>query len=111
MLNWPYRRILAAHDAWQRRRAVEEWEHKKQMHIAALISNTNMDEEQNNRGQRIEELEANYEAIKDMIWTSNAKQEPEEAQDDAFMRAGRRNLAKIAPPLLPGEESIQRLPG
>jgi DNA-binding protein H-NS len=71
-----------------------------------------MDDPENNRSQRIEELEEHYETIKDMIWSSSDDVQEEIVEsDDAFMRAGKRALARVAPPQMPGEQSVSRLVG
>ena len=110
MLEWPYRRFLKAFDAWQRRRAVDDCERRKQAHIAALHSNQTWDDKENNRPQAIENLEEHYEQVKDMIWSSSDEVKEEIVEtDNAFMRAGKRALARIVPPEMPGESSVGRL--
>jgi len=77
-----------------------------------MYSNTNMDDPENNRETRVQELQSYYKSLRRAVLGESVDVEEEVADPDrdAFMRASKRNLAAILPPSLPGEESIQRLP-
>lgn len=103
---------MKAFEAWQRRRAAERIERQEDAHIAALYANTNMDDPENNRQQRVGELQEYYNELrKAVLGSSDVDVEPEtDDQAEAFMRAGRRNLAIAVGPKLPGEDQIRALP-
>lgn len=71
-----------------------------------------MDDEKNNREQRVDQLRRYYRALRRHVLGQEVD-EVEEVADpdrDAFMRASQRNLAAILPPEMPGEDAIQKLP-
>jgi hypothetical protein len=98
LLEWPYRRFVKAFEAWQRRRAIERIERQEDLHIAAMYSNTNMDNPDNHRDQRVRSLQDFYKELRTSI-INGGTNEPEAPDEfaQAFMRAGRRNLAIITP--------------
>ena len=99
LLEWPYRRFLRAFEAWQRRRAVERIERQEDLHIAAMYSNTNMDMADNKREERVQDLRDFYKELRRSVLESGREQpEAPDPQADAFMRAGRRSVAVVAPP-------------
>lgn len=112
LLEWPYRRFIAAYSAWRRRKLSEEWEAKKTAHVMALHANTNMDIPENKKAERIKEIEESYDKVVDAIngedIESNVDEMPEEQQ--AFMKAARRGQEMVAPPEMPGERAIANLP-
>lgn len=77
-----------------------------------MYANTNMDDPENQRQQRIHELQTYYSELKLVVLGANDIDiEPEnDDQAEAFMRAGRRNLAKVLTPKMPGEDQIHALP-
>jgi hypothetical protein len=115
-MEWPYRRFLKAFDAFQRRTICDEWKLRKATHLAALYSNTNLDDEKNDRPSIVAKLEQAYDEIIARIWNGgdSDEQEVDQADDSAwqsdFMRAGRRALNTIGPPIMPGEDAIGGLP-
>lgn len=115
LLNWPYRRFIAAYTAWQRRKLAEEWEAKKTAHIMAMYANTNMDMKENDRQARIAELEKSYNSVIDSIMTGKKVDEGQKPEmmsesEHAFMRAAARGQARVALPSMPGESTIRNLP-
>jgi hypothetical protein len=101
---------MRAFDAWQRRCAAERIERQEDLHIAACHANTNLDDEKNNREQRVRQLQDYYKALRRHVlgYAVDVEEEVPDPQRDAFMRAGRRNMVTVG---LPGEDAIQRLPG
>jgi hypothetical protein len=97
LLNWPYRRFIKAFEAWQRRKAIERTEHQEDLHIAAMYSNTNMDDPDNNRGERVKDVQSFYGSLRQEILggTRDRSLEPPDEHAEAFMRASRRSVAKI----------------
>lgn len=111
LLEWPYRRFVKALDSWQRRLAVERVERQEDLHISALYANTNMDNPDNDRIGLVEAVREHYANVRRRILGVHEQEEQLDEQQEAFMRAGRRNLAIVAPPpVLPGENSIKGLP-
>ena len=102
---------MKAFSAWQRRNAVDEIEKRKNLHVAALIANTNWDDEKNDREGHTEDIEKYYETLKNWVWNPNLiREENEEMQDleeaDPFLRAGKRSLQKVVDPKFPNEDEI-----
>lgn len=115
MLEWPYRRFIKAFNASQRRKAVDEIENRKNLHISALHANSNLDDGKGTRKEYIESLEKYYENLKNIVWEPDRVQkENEEMQrleeNDDFLRAGKRNLQKILNPKMPGQSTLESLP-
>jgi hypothetical protein len=113
LLEWPYRRVLKVFDAWQRRNAVDEIERRKNIHVGSLLGIVEW-KEASDQNEAIEDVENYYEMLKDVIW--NPKKMDEENQEmrdlessDPFLAAGKRNLQKIVPAIMPGEEDITGL--
>lgn len=102
---------MAAYSAWQRRKLIEEWEHKKVLHITAMYANTNMDMEENNRPEKIKLTEESYDYVIETIRgnITPEKQREMTEQEHDFMDAAKRGQALIAPPAMPGEETISRM--
>lgn len=125
-MEWPWRRFLKAFDSFQRRTLCDEWKTRKTAHLAALFSNTNLDDERNDRPAIMQKLEEAYDDIVARIWNgADAEASEEEAANEAawdspFMRAGRTQLQMVnasaanvprpVPPRLPGEAAIGALP-
>ena len=114
-MEWPWRRFLKAFDAYQRRSLCEEWRQRKVAHITALFSNTNLDDERNDRQAIVDRLEHSYDELIAHIWNgaegiTEEKAAEEEQWSSPFMRAGRKALASVQPPVLPGENTIGALP-
>lgn len=112
ILEWPYRRFMKAFSAWQRRNSLDEIERRKNLHVSALYSNTNWDDEKNDREAQVENLEKYYETLKDWVWepdkVDRENKEMQELEDsDPFLRAGKRNRQKIVPVSYPGQEDIE----
>lgn len=134
-MEWPYRRFLKAFDSFQRRLLMDEWRARKCAHLAALYSNTNLDDERNDRASIVERLEQTYEDVIAKIWnggpTEEEKQVEEQAWTSPFMRAGKTAMARLdetakqvgmvkksavaikpqRPFVMPGEAEIGFLPG
>lgn len=71
-----------------------------------------MDMPENKRTERVKELEAAYDNVVDSIY-GVASAVPEEDMSDtevAFMKAAQRGQARILPPIMPGEDTIENLP-
>lgn len=115
LLEWPYRRFLAAMEAWRRRELVSEWNQRKLAHIAAMHANQTWDDPDNKKEDRLRELEIGYERVKAELMMSAAdRQQIEQEADTEFMRAGRRAMQRAmqsSDPTMPGSESIRKLPG
>lgn len=110
-MEWPYRRFIKAFDAFQRRISCEELRARRNVHVAALYGNANLDSVDNDRPKIIRETEIAYERIIADIWNgTDSKQETDEAFESDFMRAGRKSAAPVGPPILPGEEVLAALP-
>jgi hypothetical protein len=113
LLEWPYRRFIKAFSAFQRRKAVDEIENRKSLHIQAYQQITEWKEE-GDQQKAIEDVERYYELLKDYTWDSEKSQkENQEMRDieesDDFLKAGKRNLAKVLSPLLPNQEKIEKI--
>lgn len=70
-----------------------------------------MDMSENDRPARIKELEMHYDGVIESIRsniTSEVQEEMSQEEQD-FMKAAKRGQAKIAPPVMPGENSMPRL--
>jgi hypothetical protein len=112
-MEWPYRRFLKAYDAFQRRTLCDEWRGRKHAHIAALHANTNMDDPENDRQAQIERLEHSYDSLIARIWNgpdAGGTVKEDAAWDSPLMRAGRRALSVVQPPMMPGQAQIEGLP-
>lgn len=115
LLEWPYRRWRTAFAAWQQRRLRELLDSRRDLHVAAIYSNTNWDDEKNNREEHIKTIEEYYEVLKSAYTkpSDQAQREEEELrameENDPFLQASRRNLARSAQVVFPGESSIQQV--
>lgn len=80
--------------------------------MAAMYANTNMDDPENNRDQRVRQLQDYYRALRREVLGDPVVEVPEapDPQAEAFFRASRRNQAMFDAPEMPGEASISRLP-
>jgi hypothetical protein len=112
--EWPYRRFIKAFSSFQRRKAVDEIENKKNMLISAYYGITEWKGE-GDQQKAIKSAEEYYEKLKDIIWNPNkAKEESEELRElesnDPFLAASRRNIQKVIPPELPGQKTLESLP-
>jgi hypothetical protein len=113
LLEWPYRRFIKAFSAWQRRNAVDEIEHRKNLHVQAMWQIVEW-KEQGDQQKAIEDIEKYYELLKDHIWNPNkAIEENQEMQEleetDNFLKAGKRNLKKVLEPYMPNQEKIEEI--
>lgn len=81
------------------------------MHISALYANTNMDMKENRRDERISSLEEAYDSVVEGIKGQVAPEQQEKMteQEAEFMSAAKRGQALIAPPAMPGEETISKM--
>ena len=72
-----------------------------------------MDLEENKRGEKIRELEANYNMVIDAINGYGLEDEEQDMTEDQmqFMNAAKRGQQMVLPPVLPGENTIGNLPG
>lgn len=79
----------------------------------ALHANTNMDIPENKRADKIRELEEGYDSVVDAINGEAPVEEQEEMSEEqmAFMKAAKRGQEMVAPPRVPGEDTIADLPG
>jgi hypothetical protein len=113
LLEWPYRRVLAAMDAWKRRQAAEEIDKRRLAHIGALYTK-DFDPEKINISDVFEQVEEMYDRLKEEATMSEAdRKRIDEVADTAFMRASRRAVARsieYAQPDLPGMKQIRELP-
>jgi hypothetical protein len=77
----------------------------------AMYANTNMDMEENKRDERIQVLTDNYDHVIEMIRHNRPLEQEEEMseQEQDFMDAAKRGQALIAPPMMPGEETISKV--
>jgi hypothetical protein len=78
-----------------------------------LYTNPNMDMEQNNRPERIRELEEHYDNAIEMIKGEHEPDEKREMtpEEKSFMDAARRGQQAILPPSVPGEEKVAQMAG
>ena len=112
LLEWPYRRFMKAFDAWQKRRAIDEIEKKKNMHIMTQYTIIEW-KDSSDQTKAIENIENYYELLKDLVWeqSTEKQQKTEELeQNDPFLQAGKRNMMKVEVPEMPGESEIEGLP-
>jgi hypothetical protein len=99
LLEWPARRFTKAFEYYQKRKTVDELENKKNLHVAAFWSNSSFD----GKEETIKSIEDYYELLKDIVLkdpkeTERENKELEQMEEnDPFLRAGKRNLAKIVP--------------
>lgn len=113
LLEWPYRRFIKAFSSWQKRRAIDEIENRKNIHVGALLGIIEW-KEAGDQEKAIENVEQYYEKLKDIVWEPDKhireNQEMRELEEsDPFLRAGKRNIQKVIPvqAALPGQESIE----
>lgn len=104
LLEWPYRRFVKAYEAWSRRKLVDELDDRRNGHINALYANSNFDDDKGTRDKYIESLNEYYEKLKNIAWQDSKEVKKEEKQieemeeNDPFLRAGKRALARVASP-------------
>jgi hypothetical protein len=104
LLEWPARRFTKAYEIWTRRKLVDEIDQKRNDHISALYSNSNYDDDKGTRNKYIDSLNDYYEKLKNVAWRDPKETEIEEKElkeiedNDPFLKAGRRALAKVTPP-------------
>jgi hypothetical protein len=114
LLEWPYRRFLKAFSAWQRRKAVDDIDNRKNLHVQAFWSITEW-KEQGDQNKAIESVEQYYETLKNIVWNDSPERRKEQREakkmeeDNPFLRAGKRNLTKFIPPKMPGQETIEEI--
>jgi hypothetical protein len=105
--------MLAAMEAWQRRKAIEDIDRRRIAHLTAFFGK-DYDPEKTDIASVFGEIEDMYEQMKDEAWKRPAEREQEEEEmDNDFMRASKRAAARsieYAEPNLPGADAIQRLP-
>lgn len=103
LLQWPARRFFRAFEAWQRRRAAERIERQEDLHVAAMYANTNLDEPDNKRDERVRDVQHFYRSLRrEILEGGELVEEPPDPQAEAFMRAARRGQAIVAP-IMPTE--------
>jgi hypothetical protein len=72
-----------------------------------------MDMKDNDRPSRIRELERSYEDVIEHVINGTLGQKEDKnitPDEQAFMNAAKRGQARILPPVLPGEQTIENLP-
>jgi len=111
-MEWPYRRFIKAFSIWQRRRIGEAVDRRRDLHIAAIHSNTNWDSEENDRQAHLEALDNYYESLK-MALTEDpeiaAREEVkmrEMEENDPFLRAGKKQIQIMTQITEPGQSQI-----
>lgn len=80
-----------------RRQAAEAIEGQKQQMIAAIFSNPNWDDKENNRAGRLKELEDNYNRAIEAVYDPNLAKEDEQEIDwsNPFWQAEKRAQEKL----------------
>ena len=109
----PVRRLLAGHDACQRRRMGEEWRQRKISHLAGLSANSTPDVKDVDRADIMQTTESAYDALIARIWNNEGpeQQDMDPDTDDPFERAALRSQAIINQRVnLPGEAQLAALP-
>lgn len=91
-------------EAWQKRKITEELDKKRDLRVAASYANTNMDGKDFDRDKHVKDIEDYYEVIKNEILRDPIEIEQEQLfeketeENNLFLQAGKRNLAKIVTP-------------
>lgn len=80
------------YEAYQRRIITEELTLRKNMQIAGLWANTNLDQKEVNRGQIIESLEESYKDVINKIYGHKTPEELIDFNADPFFAAGMKGL-------------------
>ena len=81
LMTWPWRRFLAAYEAFQRRQACDEMRAMKMAHLGGLAGNTNLDGEKVDRKQITQEIAESYEKAITQIWNGYDEEELEDDDD------------------------------
>lgn len=103
LLEWPYRRFMKVFEVWKKRKITEELDKKRDLRVAASYANTNMDGKDFDRDKHVKDIEDYYEVVKNEILRDPIEIEQEQIfekeseENNLFLQAGKRNLAKILP--------------
>lgn len=101
ILRWPPSRFESMYNAMVKRQAVEAIERQKISMIAALFTNPNWDEKENDRPGRLKEIEAQYSEAMELVYDPKAKKKGEQEIDwtnpfwKAAARAHDKNLVML----------------
>lgn len=108
-MEWPFRRFQKAYDSYQRGLICDELRERKNMHLAAVHANTNLDDEKADRASVVERVSRFYDDLSARIWNGDAGEEDAETEaawESDFMQRGRAAVSFS----LPGETVIGALP-